>query len=214
MHDRILKNGNYFIDRAILRAGNFSNRASIRLRRQAEGLMQYPWRHAIRVCDVTKIHPGPNGFVLVIVPVDGTPRRTNCKQSGKRQHQHKRQDHQPLSRVKFVHFLKTKHNALQSVSRRVDERALAPRLRLCRLMCGYAPPTEVRLFAGYAIGVAIGIVFLVSFGVLYLGARLIGLAGEGGVYIATRVMGIVLAALAVQYVVNGITDYYQLLRGH
>jgi multiple antibiotic resistance protein len=57
-------------------------------------------------------------------------------------------------------------------------------------------------------------VFLVSFGVLYLGARLIGLAGEGGVYIATRVMGIVLAALAVQYVVNGITDYYQLLRGH
>jgi MarC family membrane protein len=65
-----------------------------------------------------------------------------------------------------------------------------------------------------AIGVAIGIVFLVSFVVLYLGARLIGLVGEGGVHIATRVMGIVLAALAVQYVLNGITGYYQLLRGH
>ncbi len=64
-----------------------------------------------------------------------------------------------------------------------------------------------------AIGVAIGIVFLVSFVVLYLGARLIGLVGEGGVHIATRVMGIVLAALAVQYVLNGITGYYQLLRG-
>jgi multiple antibiotic resistance protein len=65
-----------------------------------------------------------------------------------------------------------------------------------------------------AIGVAIGIVFLVSFVVLYLGARLIGLVGEGGVHIATRVMGIVLAALAVQYVLNGITGYYHLLRGH
>jgi small neutral amino acid transporter SnatA (MarC family) len=28
------------------------------------------------------------------------------------------------------------------------------------------------------------------------------------------VMGIVLAALAVQYVLNGVTGYYQLLRGH
>jgi multiple antibiotic resistance protein len=65
-----------------------------------------------------------------------------------------------------------------------------------------------------AIGVAIAIVFLVSFVSLYLGARLIRLVGEGGVHIATRVMGIVLAALAVQYVLNGVTGYYQLLRGH
>jgi multiple antibiotic resistance protein len=64
-----------------------------------------------------------------------------------------------------------------------------------------------------AIGIAIGVVFLVSFVALYLGARLIGLVGEGGVHIATRVMGIVLAALAVQYVLNGVTGYYQLLRG-
>jgi multiple antibiotic resistance protein len=62
-----------------------------------------------------------------------------------------------------------------------------------------------------AIGVAIGIVFLVSFVVLYLGARLIALVGEGGVHIATRVMGIVLAALAVQYVLNGIAGYYKVL---
>jgi multiple antibiotic resistance protein len=64
-----------------------------------------------------------------------------------------------------------------------------------------------------AIGIAIATVFLVSFLVLLLGARLIGLVGEGGVHIATRVMGIVLAALAVQYVLNGVTGYYQLLRG-
>jgi multiple antibiotic resistance protein len=65
-----------------------------------------------------------------------------------------------------------------------------------------------------AIGIAIAVVFLVSFVALYLGARLIGFVGEGGVHIATRVMGIVLAALAVQYVLNGVTGYYQLLRGH
>jgi multiple antibiotic resistance protein len=65
-----------------------------------------------------------------------------------------------------------------------------------------------------AIGIAIAVVFLVSFVALYLGARLIGLVGEGGVHIATRVMGIVLAALAVQYVLNGVTGYYQVLRGH
>ena len=64
-----------------------------------------------------------------------------------------------------------------------------------------------------AIGIAIASVFLVSLVVLHLGARLIGLVGEGGVHIATRVMGIVLAALAVQYVLNGVTGYYQLLRG-
>jgi small neutral amino acid transporter SnatA (MarC family) len=64
-----------------------------------------------------------------------------------------------------------------------------------------------------AIGVAIAVVFLVSFVSLYLGSRLIALVGEGGVHIATRVMGIVLAALAVQYVLNGITGYYQLLTG-
>lgn len=62
-----------------------------------------------------------------------------------------------------------------------------------------------------AIGIAIAIVFLVSFISLYLGSRLMKLLGEGGVHIATRVMGIVLAALAVQYVLNGITGYYDLL---
>ena len=64
-----------------------------------------------------------------------------------------------------------------------------------------------------AIGIATAIVFLVSFVSLHLGARLIRLLGEGGVHIATRVMGIVLAALAVQYVLNGITGYYKLLAG-
>lgn len=63
------------------------------------------------------------------------------------------------------------------------------------------------------IAVAIAIVFIISFISLYLGSRLMRLLGQGGVNIATRVMGIVLAALAVQYVLNGITGYYELLAG-
>ena len=59
--------------------------------------------------------------------------------------------------------------------------------------------------------VAVALVFVASFVSLYLGARLIALVGEGGVHIATRVMGIILAALAVQYVLNGITGYHRLL---
>jgi multiple antibiotic resistance protein len=61
--------------------------------------------------------------------------------------------------------------------------------------------------------IAIAAVFLVSFIALNLGARLIAKVGEGGVHIATRVMGIILAALAVQYVLNGITGYYHSLAG-
>ena len=59
-----------------------------------------------------------------------------------------------------------------------------------------------------AIAIALGLVFLVAFISLYLGARLIARLGAGSVHIATRVMGIVLAALAVQYVLNGVTGYY------
>jgi multiple antibiotic resistance protein len=62
-----------------------------------------------------------------------------------------------------------------------------------------------------AVATALALVFLVAFVSLYLGARLIARLGEGGVHIATRVMGIVLAALAVQYVLNGITGYYSSL---
>jgi multiple antibiotic resistance protein len=60
--------------------------------------------------------------------------------------------------------------------------------------------------------IAIFLVFVVAFVSLSLGARLISWVGEGGVHIATRVMGIILAALAIQYVLNGISGYYHLLR--
>jgi multiple antibiotic resistance protein len=48
-------------------------------------------------------------------------------------------------------------------------------------------------------------------GDLYAAERIIITIGEGKVRIFTRVLGIVLAALAVQYVLNGLTGYYDWL---
>lgn len=55
---------------------------------------------------------------------------------------------------------------------------------------------------------AIAAVFLVSRAILFAGEKIMARMGESGVHIATRVLGIVLAALAVQFVLNGLTGYY------
>jgi multiple antibiotic resistance protein len=57
--------------------------------------------------------------------------------------------------------------------------------------------------------VAIGIVDLIAFLAMRAGDSIIRRLGEGKVHIVTRVLGILLAALAVQYVLNGITGYYR-----
>ena len=54
-------------------------------------------------------------------------------------------------------------------------------------------------------------VYLVSWCILFGSERLIARLGEGKVRIITRVLGIVLAALAVQYVLNGVGGYYESL---
>jgi multiple antibiotic resistance protein len=59
-----------------------------------------------------------------------------------------------------------------------------------------------------ALAAAIVAVFAVSFWVLLWGEKLVRRVGEGGVHIATRVLGILLAALAVQFVLNGLSGYY------
>jgi multiple antibiotic resistance protein len=58
---------------------------------------------------------------------------------------------------------------------------------------------------------ATAIVYLLTLLVLYSGEWLMTHMGEGKVHIISRVLGIVLAAVAVQYVLNGITGYYNLL---
>lgn len=49
-------------------------------------------------------------------------------------------------------------------------------------------------------------VFAISFVLLFLGQRLFGFMGRSGLMVFTRIMGLILAALAVQFVVNGVTQ--------
>ena len=62
-----------------------------------------------------------------------------------------------------------------------------------------------------ALALSVALVYLLSLFVLRAGQGLMSRVGEGKVHIVTRVMGIVLAALAVQYVLNGVTGYYDAL---
>jgi multiple antibiotic resistance protein len=57
------------------------------------------------------------------------------------------------------------------------------------------------------------LVYLISLFVLQAGQWVLSRMGEGKVHILTRVMGIILAALAAQYVLNGITGYYDSFAG-
>jgi multiple antibiotic resistance protein len=68
---------------------------------------------------------------------------------------------------------------------------------------------DVRRLA--ALAVTLGSIYLISWPILHASDRLIARMGEGKVGIITRVLGIILAALAVQYVFNGITGYYHSL---
>lgn len=69
--------------------------------------------------------------------------------------------------------------------------------------------TEVRRLA--VLVATLGCIYLISWPILHASDRLITRMGEGKVGIITRVLGIILAALAVQYILNGITGYYDSL---
>ncbi|HEU4888779.1 MAG TPA: MarC family protein [Thermoanaerobaculia bacterium] len=58
-----------------------------------------------------------------------------------------------------------------------------------------------------ALAVVLGCIYVLSWPILHASDRIITRIGEGKVAIITRVLGIILAALAVQYVFNGITGY-------
>ena len=59
---------------------------------------------------------------------------------------------------------------------------------------------------------ALGLVFLITRFVIGFGAeRLMRLLRPGGLHVITRVLGILLAALAVQFVLNGISEFVRLL---
>ena len=62
-----------------------------------------------------------------------------------------------------------------------------------------------------ALGLVVVLVYGIAFVTLLVGGSLMARIGEGKVHIVTRVMGIILAALDVQFILNGITAYYDAL---
>lgn len=88
------------------------------------------------------------------------------------------------------------------------------------LLSGPGAIATILLLTSQAIGyiarfVALALVVVLVYGVslvtLQLGGSLMARIGEGKLHIVTRVMGIILAALAVQFILNGITAYYDAL---
>jgi len=69
------------------------------------------------------------------------------------------------------------------------------------LVATHTSPVD-RLF----IYLAVGIVFAAAFLLLLTGERLFGFMGRSGLMVFTRIMGLILAALAVQFVVTGLTQ--------
>ena len=62
-----------------------------------------------------------------------------------------------------------------------------------------------------ALAIVLACIYVISWPILHASDRVITRLGPGKVGIITRVLGIILAALAVQYVFNGITGYYDWL---
>lgn len=63
------------------------------------------------------------------------------------------------------------------------------------------------------LGLAISLVYLVVMLSLRASEKIVTRLGQGRVHILTRVLGILLAALAVQFVLNGIAGYFKSLVG-
>lgn len=62
-----------------------------------------------------------------------------------------------------------------------------------------------------ALAIVLVSIYVISWPILHASDRVMTSLGPGKVGIITRVLGIILAALAVQYVFNGITGYYDWL---
>lgn len=58
---------------------------------------------------------------------------------------------------------------------------------------------------------SLAVVYLVSWLILSMSERIITKLGDNKMNIITRILGLILAALAVQYVLNGFTGYYNFL---
>jgi multiple antibiotic resistance protein len=74
----------------------------------------------------------------------------------------------------------------------------------------YAQAAEGSLLSTLGLYVAIILVMLVSFVVLRFGVRILERVGRVGVIAISRVMGLLLAAIAIQFVINGVAGAFGL----
>lgn len=90
------------------------------------------------------------------------------------------------------------------------------------LLSGPGAITSVLLLTNQARGdlariglfaAVIAAVYAISWGVLAAGDSVMARLGQGKVHIITRVLGIILAALAVQYILSGLAGFYATLTG-
>lgn len=66
------------------------------------------------------------------------------------------------------------------------------------------------------LGVLTGVIafiYLIAWPIMFTAERVMNRLGEGSMHIITRILGLVLAALAVQFILNGITAFYHGLIG-
>jgi multiple antibiotic resistance protein len=72
----------------------------------------------------------------------------------------------------------------------------------------YAQGSEGSLVGTLTLYAAIGVVMVVSYVVLRLGVQILDRAGRVGVVAISRVMGLLLAAIAVQFVIDGVVGAF------
>ena len=90
------------------------------------------------------------------------------------------------------------------------------------LLAGPGAMTSVMILIAEARGVpggffivlaAVAVVLLLAYAALVLASRLARLLGRTGVNVVTRVLGVLLSALAVQYIADGVLDFLTLALG-
>jgi len=59
----------------------------------------------------------------------------------------------------------------------------------------------------------ISIIYLIAWPTLFMAERVMNRLGEGLMHIITRILGLILTALAVQYILNGVAEFYRGLIG-
>ena len=81
--------------------------------------------------------------------------------------------------------------------------------KIARVITGQLATTLVQMATMVVYG-AIIVTALVSYWILRLGERLVAYLGHTGIRVLTRIMGLLLAALATQFILTGVQDSFRM----